>query len=654
MRNRKTLLSVLLLLALLLSACGSSAAPAADLAEVPEELAAEAAPEKLPDEPYEAVEYSLYPSPEGGYVGDVMPFVTDDGTLELYYLYDTDNNGQGYHPIYKYSTKNLYEYEDHGKVLDYGQMSDPDPALGTGSVLQDADGLYHLFYTGHNDTGNGGKGKECVMHATSTDRENWVKDGVVFYAPDNYSKDDFRDPEVFWVEEDHCYWLLIAARENTLGGVVVKYTSPDLQRWDFVGPIFAPMSQYMLECPDLFCIGDTWYLTYSWDCVTYYAMSDSMGGPFVAPKDNILDGKGLAEGNGFIFYAGKTAEFNGKLYLCGWLGRAGLSGDSGFYQWAGSVMNHELVQREDKTLGVKAPEILDEYYSIDKLVFAAPLAGEVEIDNNNISLSAEEGSYALADLGTRPAAMTLECDVKMEEDSYQSANVCVRVTKEYFTEIPAWIYVADIYISDISCLKTAFGKDTYGRGYIEWISDVARRYGSVVTLNGDYYGTRDTGVVIRNGTLYRDNKTTNDIAILYWDGRFEIFKGGKIDAKAEMANGAYQSWCFGPALMDGNGKPLEKFNCNDNLTKKNPRSAIGYYEPGHYCFLVVDGRNKESRGASMEQLAGLMEYFGCKQGYNLDGGQTSLLAAGPDLINRPSDGGRNSSDYILIVDRVTQ
>ena len=261
---------------------------------------------------------------------------------------------------------------------------------------------------------------------------------------------------------------------------------------------------------------------------------------------------------------------------------------------------------------------------------------------------------SVGDFSEKFAAMFTSGDVKMEEDSYQSANVCVRVTKEYFTEIPAWIYVADIYISDISCLKTAFGKDTYGRGYIEWISDVARRYGSVVTLNGDYYGTRDTGVVIRNGTLYRDNKTTNDIAILYWDGRFEIFKGGKIDAKAEMANGAYQSWCFGPALMDGNGKPLEKFNCNDNLTKKNPRSAIGYYEPGHYCFLVVDGRNKESRGASMEQLAGLMEYFGCKQGYNLDGGQTSLLAAGPDLINRPSDGGRNSSDYILIVDRVTQ
>ena len=132
-------------------------------------------PGSLPDEPYEAVAYNLYPAPENAYVGDTMPFVTDDGTLELYYLYDTDHNGQGYHPVYKYSTKDLCSYEDHGKVLDFGLMSDPDPAIGTGSVMQDKDGLYHLFYTGHNDTGNSGRGKECVMHATSTDRENWVK-----------------------------------------------------------------------------------------------------------------------------------------------------------------------------------------------------------------------------------------------------------------------------------------------------------------------------------------------------------------------------------------------------------------------------------------------------------------------------------------------
>ena len=415
MRNKHYLIALFLVLALLLSACGSAAAPAGNLAETPEESAAAGTYERLPDEAYEAVEYALYPAPEGGYVGDVMPFVTDDGTLELYYLYDTDHNGQGYHPIYKYSTKNLYEFKDHGMVLNYGQMSDPDPALGTGSVMQDPDGLYHLFYTGHTSLGNSGKGTECVMHATSTDRENWVKDkDILFNAPEGYSSVDFRDPEVFWVERDQCYWLLIAANEPTLGGVVLKYTSTDLKHWELVGPIFAPLKQYMCECPDLFCINGTWYLTYSWDCVTYYAIGDSMDGPFVAPRDNILDGKGLTDGNGFIFYAAKTAEIDGNTYLCGWLGRMGMSSDSGMYRWAGSVMNHQLVQREDKTLGVKAPDTFADYFTMDKIVPAVPLTDGVEINGSNISLTAEEDGYAQADMGTRPATMTLECDLRFD------------------------------------------------------------------------------------------------------------------------------------------------------------------------------------------------------------------------------------------------
>ena len=313
-----------------------------------------------------------------------MPFVTDDGTLELYYLYDTDHNGMGYHPVYKYSTKDLCSYEDHGKVLDFGQLSDPDPAIGTGSVMQDQDGLYHLFYTGHNDNGNNGKGKECVMHATSTDRENWVKiPEDTFYSPDNYSKDDFRDPEVFWVDEEQCYWLLIAARENIEGGVVAKYTSTDLKNWEFQGPIFAPHAQ---------------------------SMSDSMYGPFTAPEDNVLDG------NGFIFYAAKTAELNGTRYLCGWLGRAGLTMDAGVYQWAGSVLNHQLLQRPDGTLGVREPETFAGYFTSEKPFQAVQKEGKARIKNNTISLTASEGNYSLADMGTRAPTMMLECDVTLDQD----------------------------------------------------------------------------------------------------------------------------------------------------------------------------------------------------------------------------------------------
>ena len=391
------ILAVLLLAALLLSACSG--------------------PDTLPDEPYTAVDYQLFPAPEGAYVGDTMPFVTDDGNLELYYLYDTDHNGQGYHPIYRYRTDDLVGYEDLGMALNYGPMSDPDPALGTGSVMRDQEGLYHLFYTGHNDTGNSGKGRECVMHATSPDRETWTKQPEdTFFAPDNYSHDDFRDPEVFWVEQDQCYWLLIAARDNSLGGVVAKYTSKDLKTWNFEGPFYAPMQQYMLECPDLFCMGDTWYLTYSWDCVTYYAIGESMNGPFSAPVDNILDGQGQMSGNGFVFYAAKTAEWNDDVYLCGWIGRAGLSGDSGAYQWAGNLLNHQLVQHEDKTLGVDAPESYAKYFTAEKPFQAVKKQGSVKIKDNNIQLTGKDDAYALADMGTRPASMLLECDLSLDGD----------------------------------------------------------------------------------------------------------------------------------------------------------------------------------------------------------------------------------------------
>ena len=235
---------------------------------------------------------------------------------------------------------------------------------------------------------------------------------------------------------------------------------------------------------------------------------------------------------------------------------------------------------------------------------------------------------------------------------YKSANVNITFQKKYFDELKSRVYFADIYVADISCLRTVFSEETYGRGYKEWITKVARRVNSVVTMNGDYYGSRDYGVVARNGTLYRDKKNTREVAVLYWDGRFECIPPESFNAMEVMANGAYQCWHFGPSLLDENGRAKTSFNADKRMQKRHPRSAFGYYEPGHYCFVVVDGRLTESWGVNLEDLSSLMEGLGCAAAYNLDGGQTSLLAKGDEMWNRPSDGGRSSSDYIVVVDDV--
>ena len=78
---------------------------------------------------------------------------------------------------------------------------------------------------------------------------------------------------------------------------------------------------------------------------------------------------------------------------------------------------------------------------------------------------------------------------------------------------------------------------------------------------------------------------------------------------------------------------------------------LGYYEPGHYCFVVVDGRTSASEGLTIKVLAQLMQKLGCKRAYNLDGGNSSFMVLGTRTVNNPSGGGRASSDAIMIVDR---
>ncbi|MDL2220858.1 phosphodiester glycosidase family protein, partial [Eubacteriales bacterium OttesenSCG-928-N14] len=104
-----------------------------------------------------------------------------------------------------------------------------------------------------------------------------------------------------------------------------------------------------------------------------------------------------------------------------------------------------------------------------------------------------------------------------------------------------------------------------------------------------------------------------------------------------------------PSLLDAEGKPLESIK-NHNIHRNNPRSAIGYVEPGHYVMVVVDGRQTASEGMTLTALAELFSQKGCKVAYNLDGGQTAEMAWQGELISVPYEGGRAVGDIVMIVE----
>ncbi len=67
----------------------------------------------------------------------------------------------------------------------------------------------------------------------------------------------------------------------------------------------------------------------------------------------------------------------------------------------------------------------------------------------------------------------------------------------------------------------------------------------------------------------------------------------------------------------------------------HPRTAAGRTAAGGLIVMVVDGRQPESRGVGLEELATLMLEAGAVEAINLDGGGSSTLVVNGILVNRP-------------------
>ena len=242
-----------------------------------------------------------------------------------------------------------------------------------------------------------------------------------------------------------------------------------------------------------------------------------------------------------------------------------------------------------------------------------------------------------------------------DEQGYTSPDLAIRISKvQYGKAKSAMYYLADIHLTDIFQFETVLAKDTYGRGLRESVKAMGKRSGALLAITGDTYGNQDSGVVIRNGIVHRQQKSIFDVCVLYYDGTMRTFSPEAFSLEQAIADGAYQAWTFGPLLLDEQGNPIpdEKLNTSKNIRRANPRAGIGYFEPGHYCFVVVDGRTDDASGLTLEQFSQLFADLGCKAAYNMDGGRSAELYYDGKILNDPYKGGRSVSDCLIIRETV--
>ncbi len=230
--------------------------------------------------------------------------------------------------------------------------------------------------------------------------------------------------------------------------------------------------------------------------------------------------------------------------------------------------------------------------------------------------------------GERFASRFTDGEVIENENSYRSANISVTV--ETVRRPSVVYYVAEVFVSDLKYLRTAIGYEVWGRS--ESAQELAQRHRAVIAISGDHYYGRLEGIMIRNGLLYRDSRF-EDICVLLQDGRMLTLPDGELSLEELTEMEPWQVWSFGPRLLE-NGKAREEID--SSVVRANPRSAIGYVEPGHYFFVVVDGRGgNDSGGMTLQELAEVFEDLGCETAYNLDGGRTASMIWKGELLSFP-------------------
>lgn len=218
--------------------------------------------------------------------------------------------------------------------------------------------------------------------------------------------------------------------------------------------------------------------------------------------------------------------------------------------------------------------------------------------------------------------------------SYSDENIQISI--ETILKYDSTIYVADIQVSDAVYLKTAFANNTYGRNVKAKTSDIAAAQNAIFAINGDYYGFRDDGYVLRNGIIYRDSASENEALVIDQNGNFSIADENDVSMASLSEN--WQVLSFGPALVENGDIMVDSSSEVGQAKESNPRTAIGQISAGHYLVIVSDGRTDESEGLSLLQLAQEFKERGCTIAYNLDGGGSSTMVFNGEVVNNPTDG----------------
>ncbi len=345
----------------------------------------------------------LHFRPAAGVMADTIPFFWK-GEYHIFYLRGSIGKVPWEHVV---STDLIHWRELPTALVSDGAEDSPDGChMFTGSVVEH-DGTFHIYYTGHNPKNP--EGQEFTMHATSPDLITWTKhpedkigpDGVIYAnKPQNRN---WRDSYVFWNDAEKQFWMLVIAdsiaEKKPVQGLLI---SKDLKTWTYEKPLEDADGQ---ECPDLFQIGDTWYLIGG----DHYLSAKNPRGPYTRPAFCMIDRPGV--------YAAKRM-FDGTRHIwSGWAWDTSTlrDGDNGI--WGGDqCLPREIYPGPDGQLFCKPAREIEAAFPNPAALQPETLQGTWKNDGDRLTGVTEGGGKAACRYAT-PSDYMFTCTFRLDPNA---------------------------------------------------------------------------------------------------------------------------------------------------------------------------------------------------------------------------------------------
>ncbi|MBR3109453.1 MAG: phosphodiester glycosidase family protein [Clostridia bacterium] len=222
-------------------------------------------------------------------------------------------------------------------------------------------------------------------------------------------------------------------------------------------------------------------------------------------------------------------------------------------------------------------------------------------------------------------------------DGYEDASI--RVQMETREENGVVWRIAWVEVASPTQLRTAYAGKTIKKDTTGLVTVMAKQHNAIVAINGDNYTNEKAkhSFIYRMGEKRQDKlNKQKDILIIDENGDFHTFikSAGADKFEKDTGHQIINAFMFGPALVQ-NGEVLKldkEYNFNPN--GREPRCAIGQLDTLSYVLVIADGRgNSGSDGATHQELAEFMASLGCREAYNLDGGNSAIMVYNNEIYN---------------------